>query len=230
MKIVVAARCRDNEEHIERFLHGYSFADAIVISDGGSTDNSINLLKQDKKVILHHFDIREDLGNGYWWNPDAPHMNFVLNKARELEPDWLIFDDIDCTPNVWLNRSARYLFEVLDKKYTQVNVFRLYMWGDTEFFPKMNNNFDPLYTSLWAFDPKRQNVKANPTVRHGTIIGYSETPFRLEPPLTLLHYSWNPKTIDKKLAHYKAVGFQVDHPFNMPNAGKPVPLPDWVME
>ena len=45
MKIVVAARCYNNEKHIERFLHGYSFADRIVVSDGGSTDNSIQLLK-----------------------------------------------------------------------------------------------------------------------------------------------------------------------------------------
>ena len=56
MKIVVAARCFNNEKHIERFLHGYSFADRIVVSDGGSTDNSIQLLKSNEKVELHHFE------------------------------------------------------------------------------------------------------------------------------------------------------------------------------
>jgi glycosyltransferase involved in cell wall biosynthesis len=226
MKIVVCARCRNEENNIARFLYGYSFVDQLVVSDGGSTDESIAMLEKAKKVKLYHFEGREELENGYWWNPDAPHMNFVLNKAKELEPDWLIFDDLDDVPNHLLRENARYLFEDVIKD-TQVNAFRLYMWGETQFFPKMNNNFDPDYRSLWAWKPKHIDIHADEKVRHGTLVGLSDHLYGVNIPMCLLHYSWSPATIEQKLEHYKKVGFQMHHPFNMSNAKTPVNAPEW---
>src|SRR3990167_8915783 len=135
MKIIVAARCMNDERHIERFLRGYDFVDAYVISDGGSEDKSVELLQQNPKVQLHHF-YQKHVVYGIAFNDDAPNMNFVLSCAKALEPDWLIFDDIDCWPNFLLRENARYLLENVIKK-TQVNAFRLYMWGETQYFPKM---------------------------------------------------------------------------------------------
>jgi len=226
MKIVVAARCRDEEQFMERFLGGYDFVDNYVISDGGSVDNSVKLLEKNSKVILHHFEEKENLGNGYWWNPDAPHMNFVINKALELEPDWLIFDDFDCWPNVHLRKNAREILSNSDRP--QVNVFRLYMWGETEYFPLMNRHFDNDYRSIWAWKPKEVSISADTAKRHGTLIGYIDDPYPVQIPNCLLHYSWHPDTIDQKLAHYKAVGFEMNHPFDMKNAGTPAPLLEWV--
>jgi glycosyltransferase involved in cell wall biosynthesis len=225
MKIVVAVRCRNGENDIARFLYQYSFADQIVVSDGGSEDNSIAMLEKAKKVKLYHFDGRENLGDGYWWNPDAEHMNFVLNKARELEPDWLIFDDLDDVPNHNLKNEARSIFETCNDK--QINAFRLYMWGTRQYFPKMNRSFDLDYTSLWAWQPKKLNIQADESIRHGTLIGLDPNPYKILPPLCLLHFSWNPETIEKKLEHYRKVGFAMNHPFQMSNAGTPVDVPEW---
>jgi SAM-dependent methyltransferase len=220
--IVVAVRCFNEEKHIEGFLRGYDFADTIVVSDGGSTDNSIELLRKNPKVVLLHYDTRETV-NGQTWNPDAGHMNFVLDAAKTFEPDWLIFDDMDCHPNYRLRENAR---EILKQaKEPQVNVFRLYMWGEREFFPAMNGYFDDKYTSLWAWRPNLVNIHADPSVRHGTLVGIHPTPEVILPPVCLLHRSWNPETIDQKIKRYNKLDLPMTHPFEF--AGKLEPLPEW---
>jgi len=226
MKIVVAVRCYNEEKNIERFLRGYDFADHIVVSDGGSTDDSVSLLKQNPKVILHHFDYQETVG-GETWNTDAPHMNFVLDKAKELNPDWLIFDDMDDVPNSSLRIHARDILE-RGSSGVQVNAFRLYMWGEDKFFPQMNNYFDLAYTSLWAWRPHRIDIHADKDVKHGTLVGLSPEPVKLIPPYCLLHYSWHPDTIDKKVARYNALGLPMNHPSEF--AGEAMPLPEWAVE
>ena len=56
VKIITAVRCMNEIEHISRFMDGYDFSDVIVVSDGGSTDGSVEELQKYPKVILHHYD------------------------------------------------------------------------------------------------------------------------------------------------------------------------------
>lgn len=75
MKIVVAVRCYNELNNIERFVRAYSFADKIIISDGGSTDGSLdehdkervddNYAKVDNKL----FEERKARGFPVTWNP-----------------------------------------------------------------------------------------------------------------------------------------------------------------
>ncbi len=225
MKIVVAVRCYNEEKNIERFLRGYDFADVIVVSDGGSTDKSLELLSNRDKVKLIHFDQRENL-NGEIWNPDNPHINFVLDAAKSENPDWLIFDDMDDVPNYLLREQARGIFEACDKP--QVNAFRLYMWGDGHYFPHMNRSFDPAYRSLWAWNPKEINIGADLAQHHGTIIGTAANNLGIDTPLCLLHKSWHPDTIDKKVARYNKLNIHMGRPESF--AGEPLPLPEWARE
>lgn len=225
MKIVVAARCYNNVHYVNRFLRGYDFADQIVISDGGSTDGSIEALTGRDKVKLIHFDQKQNIG-GFEFNEDAPHMNFVLDAAKALDPDWLIFDDFDCVPNAMLRITSRLIFEHC--REPQVNAFRLYMWGDKEYFPTMNNRFDPNYTSLWAWKPKEIEIRADLSTRHGTLIGLYGDPLRLKPQTCLLHKSWHPDTIQAKIDKYNAIGLPMNHPLNF--AGVPEKLPPWARE
>ena len=226
MKIVVAARCYNEIHNVERFLKGYSFADEIVISDGGSTDGSIEALQGRDKVTLLHFGERIEWKGGYW-NPDAPHMNFVLDHAKSLKPDWLIFDDFDCVPNANLREQARFLLEN-NLSYPQVNVFRLYLWGDYQYFPAMNNYFNPDYTSLWAWRPDVLNIYADPSQLHGTILGVSGNNLKVETPLCLLHKSWRSETVQFKMDRYSAVGIAMTHPLQ--SSGELLPLPEWAHE
>lgn len=225
MNIVIAARCLNESLNIPRFMRCYDFADQIVISDGGSTDNSVELLEQYPKVILHHFDQYEEK-NGIRFNSDNPHINFVLDKAKELKPTWIIFDDLDDWPNYLLREQAR---DILEKCIEpQVNAFRLYCWNEDSYFPDMNKNFSPEYRSLWAWRPADIDIHADENQWHGTIIGATGYNLGLDIPLCLLHKSWNEKTIDAKIAKYKLFGIDMEHPFQF--AGNPTELPEWAHE
>jgi glycosyltransferase involved in cell wall biosynthesis len=222
MKIVVAVRCYNEEKNIKRFLHGYDFADLIIVSDGGSSDKSVDMLTFRYKVKLLRFNQRETL-NGETWNPDAPHMNFVLDAAKAENPDWIIFDDMDDVPNYLLRKQARGILEACTSP--QVNAFRLYMWGDTQYFPYMNRNFDPTYRSLWAWKPSQIDIRADPSKHHGTIIGTTTDNYGIDPPLCLLHKSWHPDTVDAKIKRYNALGIDFGDPLGF--AGTPDNLPEY---
>lgn len=224
MKIVVAVRCYNEISNIDRFMRCYDFADEVVVSDGGSTDGSIEKLQTYPKVHLLHFDHYEMI-NGFRWNPDAPHMNFVLEDAKKRNPDWLILDDMDDVPNMLLQRNARRILEEVHEP--QVNAFRLYMWGEDQYFPHMNRDFDMDYVSLWAWRPKDLGIWADPSRRHGTILGLHENPYKLNVPYCLLHRSWHPDTIDKKLERYKKAEIPMNHPLDF--AGELKPLPEWAI-
>jgi len=229
--IIICARCLNEEKNIERFLKAYSFADKIIISDGGSSDSSLDILNSYHGVLQPELDIisfpqHEQIGE-WKWNPDNPHINYVIDRAKEYcktSDDWIIMDDIDDVPNKNLQLDARKILE--SSVFPQVNVFRLYMWGEKEFFPKMNDNFNPLFTSLWAWKPVELNVRADNDFKHGTIIGLMDNPLLVLPPYCLLHYSWSPDTIVSKVQKYNDIGLPMNHPLDF--AGIPEPLPEWV--
>lgn len=218
--ILVCARCYNEEKNIPRFLKCYGWADKILISDGGSTDKSLELLEG--KCDLIHFGKLETV-KGETWNPDNPHIQFLFNAAREYKPDWIIFDDMDDVPNYILQEQARSIFEKADRP--QINAFRLYLWGENKYFPFMNRNFDPNYRSLWAWKPSEVNIHASIGERHGTILGTLPDPYPVEIPACLLHYTYDPATIDKKVARYNALGLPMIHPLQ--TIGALADLPEW---
>lgn len=224
MNIVVAVRCWNESNNIERFMRGYDFADTIVVSDGGSIDGSVGMLKKYPKVKLLHFAEHEHV-NGYAYNLDAPHMNYVLNWAKELKPDFLIFDDMDCCPNVLLRNDARTILE--NCKMPQINAFRLYMWGNDKYFPHQNRDFDPAYKSLWGWKPSEVDIHADESVHHGTLVGLTSY-WGLDTPYCLLHKSYGPDTIDAKLRRYNALGMPMLHPLE--TNGELRDLPEWAHE
>lgn len=225
MKIVVTTRCLNGAQYIERFLHGYDFADVITVSEGGSEDDSVSKFKDDPKVEIVPFGEYE-MHDGFKWNPDNRHIQHSIDIALAHNPDIVIMDDLDCWPNFKLREDGRRILEECGRP--QINVFRLYMWGDTMFFPKMNKNFDDAYRSLWAWYPSRLEIKADMSKRHGTILGIQNDYCGIDPPYCLLHYSWHPDTIEQKIAKYKAIGMPFYHPLQ--TAGQPEMLPEWARE
>lgn len=226
MKIVVTTRCLNGLEYIDRFVKGYSFADQIVVSDGGSDDGSIEKwLEYYPKVQVFQFK-EFIMRKGYKWNPDNNHIQHAIDKALEFDPTWIILDDLDDVPNHLLRERARWLLD--STKESQVNAFRLYMWGDTEYFPKMNNWFTPEYKSLWAWKPKDLNITTDKSKEHGTLTGLVDNYYGVDLPACLLHKSWHPDTVQDKVDRYNAIGLPATHPLRY--AGIPEPLPKWAHE
>lgn len=227
MKIVVAARCFNEEKNISRFMTGYSFADEIVISDGGSTDDSLKILSRYPKATVVHFKNQINM-SGQLWNPENQHINSLLKTAKSMSPDWIILDDMDDVPNYALRQSARKILEENKNDEIQFSAFRLYMWGDDQYFPYMNRNFDPLFKSLWAWQPSKADIRANESKFDASIIGIPPSKHGIDVPMCLLHKSWHPDTIAEKIKRYKDVGIEMQHPMDF--AGKPEPLPEWARE
>lgn len=230
MKIVTVARCFNEENNIDRFMKAYSFADKIIISDGGSTDRSLEILKWYEtewagQVKLIHFENQKTV-NGQLWNDDNPHLNYVINAGKAETPDWIILDDMDDVPNFLLRENARRILE--ETQESQIHAFRLYLWGNDQYFPLMNNFLADDWQSLWAWQPKLTDIHADNTQHHGTIVGIDGNARKLKTPYCLLHKSWHPDTIQRKMDRYNAVGIEMRHPLNF--AGTPQPLPDWAEE
>lgn len=229
MKIVTVVRCFNEIKNIQRFINGYFFSDKIIISDGGSTDGSYEeLLKWQERmpglIKIIRFDQQKNI-NGELWNDDNPHMQYVFDAGKAENPDWLIYDDMDDIPNYHLRHNARKLLE--ESPLNQVNAFRLYMWGDKQYFPQMNDHFNTNFTSLWAWKPEFVNIHADQSQHHGTILGVTDH-YDVPLPNCLLHKSWHPDTIQAKIDRYTKVGISMSHPFGF--AGNPTDLPEWAAE
>jgi glycosyltransferase involved in cell wall biosynthesis len=206
-------------------MRGYDFADQIVVSDGGSMDRSVEMLLSYPKVKLIFFNQTETV-NGETWNPDNQHANFVINAAKELEPDWLILDDMDDVPNYLLRENARLILETCGA--VQVNAYRIYLWGSDQYFPQMNNYFASNMKSLWAWNPKWVDVRADETKRHGTYLGIHEAYHGIDVPMCLLHKSWHPDTIEAKMARYNKLGIEMRHPIE--SCGPIQKIEEWMVE
>lgn len=233
MNIVVATRCLNESENIYRFLKGYEFATHIVVSEGGSTDDSMSKLQDDDRVHIVPFEEYET-HNGHRWNPDNNHIQHCIDEALKYDPDWLILDDMDDVPNYLLRQEAAYLLSRCDK--LQVNAYRLYLWGDGYFFPDMNGGLQAdgllhdAYRSVWAWQPKKIKIGTDKSVKHGTLIGLAQDGDieKIHLPFCLLHKSWHPDTIQAKLDRYNSIGLPMHHPLSF--AGKPERLPSWAVE
>ena len=86
LKICVYAICKDEEKFVKRWLDSMEEADCICVLDTGSTDNTVKLLKENKKVIVKQKVINP------WRFDDA------RNESLKLIPndvDFCVCTDLD---------------------------------------------------------------------------------------------------------------------------------------
>ncbi len=203
MKIVVCVRTRDNEKEIERFCHCYNWADKILIADGGSEDRTKELASQFYNVEIRDFPVRVSYGN-QWRNPFGKHFNFLMGWAKEEDPTWIVFDDSDCVPNVFLRVQARDLFddgESISSYPDAMFANRVYIKGENQYYSEMNIPG----VSLWAWRGS-VNIYADEQ-EENKLYNIPERAYRfsITPPCALLHYFYpDEETIQKKLRLYEA--------------------------
>jgi glycosyltransferase involved in cell wall biosynthesis len=209
VKIAVLVRTLNESGRIGKFCTAYKDADAILVADGGSTDDTIDIARKFENVQIRNFTERTQLQNGYWRNPDSAHINFLIDWAHSLDFDWLIEDDCDCRPNYLLKKDYRKIFEA--PGIDIVMAPRFYLWLETKHFPHLVRPFpDHIeYTpSLWAWRSSLDlRTIPNPPALDFSINGKFVTTFdvvpnlKLYPPYALLHHSW--ETIEQVNAKHE---------------------------
>jgi len=212
MKIVVIVRTRNEERNIERFCKSYQWADKILVADGGSDDNTIEIAKSCPKTAVRLFETRKKMKRGLWRNPEAAHINFLIGWAGEERADWIIFDDADCFPNYKLKQDGRSLFD--DSSVGAENSFiyavKIYFWGSNQHFMRLAQPVQPgkWEPTIWAWRASI-GLQAKDTDMAYQFIPYPSVDERknLLPPYGLLHHSWpNLEETKKKMDFYRLSG------------------------
>ena len=226
LKIVATVRTLNEERNIERFILAHrSFADKILVADGGSTDKTC-LVAESLGAEVRPFGEIVQCAAGGRRNPYGRHVNFLIDWAWEEGADWVIHDDCDEVPTLSLQLAAREVFE--RTQLNHVNMNRLYVYGKHHYYPRLNMPGQ----SVWAWNRKSgvRADEANPMVH--TMLGVADPTGVHVPafPCALIHYGWpNDAEIERKIKFYHSTGEGVlsNHPHEW--AGPMEHLPEWAV-
>lgn len=230
MKIIVIARTRNESRNIEKFCKSYFWADDILIADGGSDDDTVHLALQFENVSIEHYKERVTKDGGKTWrNPHGRHINFMIRWAESKNPDWIIFDDVDCFPNKFLVENFDGLFKV-DADVILVN--RIYLYGTDFYFDKQtlpSGDWEGS-TSLYAWRGElKMRAKEDDPWEHDLNFPQGARVHKFSPPVCCLHDYYPDDIIRKeKVKFYRESGEQQDCLDPLDYAGERVPIEPWM--
>ena len=232
MKIIALVRTRNEEKNIARFCKAFSWADKILVADGGSEDRTKEVALTFPNVEVRDYTVRRQMKNGLWRNPEGDHINFLVDWAKEYDPDWVLMDDCDCVPNKYLQQGARKMLEetTLDHAY----VVRIFLWrGDTHFKeaaqPCKPGKWE---AGMWGWRMKKVDMKFRDSQHAFECNIVPPVNERLEflPPYCDLHYTWTDDSIMiPKIQFYNDSGQIPGLRPPLEQHSPPVPTEDWMI-
>jgi len=201
MNIIVVVRTLNESKNIDRFCQSYSWADKILIADGGSSDDTIYRAMKFDNTYAYTFRDKIWHTDKVFSNPRGKHINFLIDWAKREHADWIIFDDVDCVPTVDLQKWGRNILEGCSMELCYA--YRYYVKGEKEYYPDANKPGQSLWA--WRNYSKVRADETDPTVF--TMKIPSKMGMYLLPPYVLLHYFYpDEETIQKKMEFYGITG------------------------
>jgi hypothetical protein len=227
VRIVVILRTLNEERNIIRFCRSYADADKVLVADGGSHDLTIRLARMFDNVEVRPFDIRHDF-RSVIFNDQPAQLNYLIDWAVEEGADWIVYDDCDCVPTEFLRCDMRAILE--SATVPIVCAYRLYIWGNIGYLPRMNI----AGRGLWAWRPDEMpGIRGDTSLRRGKM-GMVGVPgmgdrkrVHLDAPFCLMHYfAPDRDEVERKMMRYAARGDPQDAPEES-EYWPPEPLPMW---
>lgn len=230
MDVITVCRTLNESANIERFCTEYSkFTDAILIMDGGSEDDTVEKAMGFEKVIVAGYYDRV-YRDTIWRNPHGVHINRMIDWARKLGAEWVIFDDCDSLPNKTLKEN--FYIHANNPDCNVVGVKRLYLYKDQGYFPGMNS---PNGFARWAWRTSVEIRADESDPWAHTMIYPDDTLIHqidMDLPACLLHYTFpDDEEIERKRAFYTIAKKIPPHgdwnPLQI--GGEIEPLPEWAV-
>ena len=232
-RIFVMLRTRNEESNIARFLSHYppENADKILLSDGLSTDRTVEIAKTYPNTYFNPFSKVVYGKNGIYRQPEGEHFMYVNKWAREegaTDEDWLLWDDCDSVPTEAMVRDFRKIFDEADQQgKLAIFAFHIYIWGDKEYFPAMNLPGPICYA--WKV---KANVTWDESTQWGVIQRNIPAPHlrhNIRNPYALLHYFCPTEEIaQKKYEFYKKSEMMTGIVPILEMGGPRMPLESWM--
>ncbi len=131
-KIIAVSRIKDSILTISEFLYRLTnLVDAIVIIDNGSTDGTKEVYKYFDDFIL---EIKDTEG----FNEGRDRI-LGLELARKYNPEWILYLDSDELFEEGFRKKE--LTRLLNKKNTDVYVFRLFHFWNSKIFYRFDKKY-----------------------------------------------------------------------------------------
>ena len=237
MKIVATCRTFNEHKHIEQWCKSYSeFADILLVADGGSTDDTVELAYKYSKVQIRNYPVKVQLQDGSLRNPDGPHVQFLVDWATEIGGDWIVHQDCDQRPNFYLKYKARKIMEEMKQDFLQVT--QIFLWGKDQYFPLLSCPGGVWMQGLWAWRLST-NLKIIDKMPHYMFSLNGQEPIdinktgrelNIQPPYCFMHYGWQTEAETwEHVNYYRRTGLSpMVYPLEF--GGAPASLEDWMVE
>ncbi|MBI5575342.1 MAG: glycosyltransferase [Deltaproteobacteria bacterium] len=130
MKISVSMIAMNEEKHIGRALSSCSFADEIVVVDGGSTDRTLEILKSDPRVVLVEHPWEGHFGN---------QRQISLDRCSG---DWVIRLDSDEAYSEEFERKIRGVLSSAEPGIAGFTIRQCNLVGNELYYSRAADNFE----------------------------------------------------------------------------------------
>lgn len=139
-KIVVYAICKNEEKFVDRWMDSMGESDLVVVTDTGSTDATVEMLKKRGAVVYTEevkpwrFDVARNLSLGHV--PDDADICVCTDLDELFEPGWRARLEAAWTPDT---KQAKYIYNwslkedgtpYVQMHYAKVHARQGFVWRD----------------------------------------------------------------------------------------------------